>query len=147
MKWIPGHPGTTGVATTWPTSWLGMRVRTTTKAWPSTRRRLRVTNPLRLLAQTKQRIACTAATRRKPNIVTFTFHKQQDRTTRTVRFLHDLPPTKYKQHKDICQALIHYLQKMEIVELMIDIETSTGHNFGPKSETQPKTNECDSRYE
>ena len=101
---------------------------------------LRVTNRSRLLAQTQQRIACTAATRRKPNIATFTFHKQQDRTTRTIRFLHDFPPTRYNRHKDICQALIYYLQKMEIVdvniaddenrlmpiELMIDFETSTG---------------------
>ena len=77
---------------------------------------LRVTNRLRLLAQTEQRIACTAATKRKPNIATFTFHKQQDRTTRTIRFLHGLPPTRYNQHKDICQALINYLQKMEIVD-------------------------------
>ena len=105
---------------------------------------LRVTNRLRLLAQTEHRIACMAATRKKPNIATFTFHKQQDRTTRTIRFLRDLPLTRYNQHKDICQALMYYLQKMEIVdentadneenrlmpiELMIDFETSTGHNF------------------
>ena len=102
---------------------------------------LRVTNRL---AQTEHRIACTAATRKKPHIATFTFHKQQDRTTRTISFLRDLPPTRYNQHKDICQALIYYLQKMEIVdentadqeenrlmpiELMVDFETSTGHNF------------------
>ena len=41
---------------------------------------------LRMLARTEQRIASTASTRRKPNIATFTFHKQQDRTTRTIRF-------------------------------------------------------------
>ena len=36
---MAGYPGKTGEATTWPTSWLGTRVRTTTKVWPSTRRR------------------------------------------------------------------------------------------------------------
>ena len=36
---VAGYPGTTREATTWPTSWLGTRVRTTTTVWPSTRSR------------------------------------------------------------------------------------------------------------
>ena len=52
---------------------------------------LRVINRLRLLAQTEQKIASTAETRRKPNIAIFTCYEQLERTTRRIRFIHDRP--------------------------------------------------------
>ena len=52
---------------------------------------LRVTNRLRLLAQTERKIASVVETRRKPNIAIFTYYKQLYRTTRRMRFIHDRP--------------------------------------------------------
>ena len=103
---------------------------------------LRVINRIRGLAQIEQKIASTAETRRKPNIATFTYHKQRNRTTRSIRFLHDTPPVRCNQHQNVCQAMIRYLQRNEIaeeqyarkedsrfmpVELLLGCESTTGY--------------------
>ena len=103
---------------------------------------LRVTNRIRGSAQIEQKIASTAETRRKPNIATFPCHKQLNRTTKNIRFVHDRPAVRHDQHQNVYQAMIQYLQRREIaeeqyamkedsrfmpVELLIDFESTTRH--------------------